>query len=220
LLAESARAGTRSTNQGIAITPSGQRGFGRFLTNRAHSQPMPKEGVCVYFDKPGLENTDDVVRAVLRRLAAGGLDAVVVASTSGSTGLRFAEATKGLPRVVVVSDGKVEPEFRERIMELGGVVIETDRFPLHKRGMDDVRNTLYAFGQGMKVAVEVILAATEVGLVEPYKDVVGVGGTERGADTAIVARSTTSREMFGKDSTKKLAIREVLAMPLEKPWWE
>jgi len=65
----------------------------------------------------------------------------------------------------------------------------------------------------------VILIATDKELVKPYVDVIGVGGTGTGADTAIVARSTRTKEAFGGDRQRKLEIREILAMPLAKKWW-
>lgn len=41
----------------------------------------------------------------------------------------------------------------------------TRGLPLHKRGMDKIRNTLYMLGQGFKVAVEVILIAVDKGVL-------------------------------------------------------
>jgi hypothetical protein len=85
--------------------------------------------------------------------------------------------------------------------------------------MDDVRNSFYSFGQGFKVAVEVILIAADKGEISLYEDVIGVAGTGTGADTAIIARATTSKEIFTADRNKKLEIREILAIPLKKYWW-
>jgi len=82
-----------------------------------------------------------------------------------------------------------------------------------------VRNTLYILGQGFKVAVEVILIAADKGLIELCKSVIGVGGSGKGADTAIVAKSTTTNEIFSEDSSKKLEVRDIIAMPLKKKWW-
>ena len=61
------------------------------------------------------------------------------------------------------------------------------------------------------------MIAADKAAVTLYKDVVGVGGTDKGSDTAIVARATTSKGAFSED--KKLEMREVLAMPLNKMWW-
>jgi len=173
----------------------------------------------VYFTEPGPENTGDVIGAVARRVGEGDVGTVVVASTSGRTGLMFAEALKGKARVIVVSHERMESEFKEKIVEFGGVAVDGTHLPLHERGMDDVRNSFYSLGQGFKVAVEVVLIASDRGLIEPYRDVIAVGGSGEGCDTAIVVRATTSKEIFSRDRARKLEVREVIAMPLKKKWW-
>ncbi|MEM2875536.1 MAG: pyruvate kinase alpha/beta domain-containing protein [Candidatus Bathyarchaeia archaeon] len=175
---------------------------------------------CVYFVEPGPENTGDVLNAVVRRLKEGDIDTVVVASTSGSTGVRFAEALKGKAKVVAVSHEEMEPNFKEEIVRLGGIAVDKTHIPFDKRGMEKVKNTFYTLGQGLKVAVEVILIATDNGVIKPYRDVIGVAGTDRGSDTAIVARATPTKEAFSEDVDKKLEIREIIAMPLKKKWWD
>ena len=47
-----------------------------------------------------------------------------------------------------------------------------------------------------------------------------MGGSGEGADTAIVARATTTSDIFCRDIKKKLEIREIIAMPLKKKWWD
>ena len=73
-----------------------------------------------------------------------------------------------------------------------------------------MRETLYAFGDGLKVAVEVVLIAVASGFVEPYGDVIAVGGTSRGADTAIVMNATYPNHAISKDPKKRMRIREIL----------
>ncbi|MCD6470789.1 hypothetical protein J7L29_08355 [Candidatus Bathyarchaeota archaeon] len=179
------------------------------------------EKTVVYFSEPDPTNTEDVINAVLNRLKEGDLKEVVVASTSGKTGVKFIEALKGKAKVIAVSEPyrKMKEELKDKIIEAGGIAIDDAHLPLHEKGMDDIRKTFYTLGQGFKVAVEVILIAAERGVISLYKDVVGVGGTGRGADTALVARATPTKEIFSKDKTKKLEIREIIAMPLKKKWW-
>ncbi|MFB0500912.1 MAG: hypothetical protein ACETVP_00410, partial [Candidatus Bathyarchaeia archaeon] len=153
------------------------------------------------------------------RIISGGVRTIVVASTSGETGVKFARALKGVATVVAVSHGEMKPTHKRQITEYGGKSVDKVHLPLHASGMHDVRRSFYAFGQGFKVAVEVILIAADKGEIDLYEDVVGVGGTGRGADTAIIARATTSKEIFTEDEGKKLEIREILAMPLKKKWW-
>lgn len=92
--------------------------------------------------------------------------------------------------------------------------------PLSGKNWDVVREILYAFGHGMKVAIEVSIVAVELSRVAPYTRIIAVGGTHQGADTAIVVRASPQREAFGKDHEKRLAVDEVLAMPVEKSFGE
>jgi len=177
------------------------------------------EKFSVYFTEPGPENTDDVVKAVAERVENGDIKIVIVASSSGKTGAKFAEALKGKAKVIAIAGRKMNREFKGKLVELGGVAFEEGPLVLQKVDMNDVRNTLYILGQGFKVAVEVILIAVDKGLIKPYSDVIGVGGSGDGADTAIVARSTFTKEIFDKDPSKRLEVKEIIAMPLKKKWW-
>ncbi len=181
---------------------------------------MFKEKNVIYFENYGPENTDDVIKIVSRRVEEKDINIVVVASTSGATGAKFAQALKNKAKVIAVSYEKMNSKFKEEIIKLGGIAIDETHLPLHKKGMDDIRNSFYTLGQGFKVAVEVILIAADKGIIKLYEDVIGVGGTDKGADTAIVARATTTKEIFSKDKNKKLEVREIIAMPLKKMWWE
>ena len=114
------------------------------------------DNVCRYFERPESANTEAVIEAVSRRLEEGDIRSVVVASTSGRTGLKFAKKLHEKARIIVVSYEKIPPRIREGITGLGGVVVDNAGLPLHRHGMDKIRNTLYVLGQGFKVAVEVI----------------------------------------------------------------
>ena len=70
-----------------------------------------------------------------------------------------------------------------------------------------VRETLYRFSQGMKVAVEISLMAADAGMIDMSKEVIAVGGTDEGADTAIVIKPAYPRKF------KDMEIREILAIP-------
>ena len=72
------------------------------------------EGKIVYFDKPGAENTEKVLRIAKLGAEELGIKSVVVASTIGNTAVRAVEVFKGM-RVVVVSHstGMREPNVQE-----------------------------------------------------------------------------------------------------------
>lgn len=172
-----------------------------------------------YFETFGVQNTDTTIEVVKERLAFGDIKTVIIASTTGKTGVKFAENLTGKANVVIVSHKEMNSVNKQKISELKAKAIDKTHLALHTEGIDNIRETYRTFGQGMKVAVEVILIAADLGEIELYGDVIGVGGTNIGADTAIVARATTSKEIFIKDNRKRLEIREILAMPLEKKWW-
>jgi hypothetical protein len=75
-------------------------------------------------------------------------------------------------------------------------------------GAQDVASkVLYRFCQGMKVAVEVVLMAADAGLLDMRREVIAIGGTEEGADTAIVVKPAYTRAF------QKLQIREIIGKP-------
>jgi hypothetical protein len=184
-----------------------------------------------YFDEPGEENTKWVIEAVSQRLEVGGIRKVVIASTSGKTAVEFARSLKSKAELVCVSEAPYRREFRRELEKLGVAIVDKAPYVFHSSVLDAarwsdvfperlVKETLYSFGQGMKVAVEVALTAVSCGYVTPYEEVIGVGGSSKGADTAIILRATYPASLFDKDPAKRLEIREIIAMPVSKKWWE
>jgi len=118
----------------------------------------------------------------------------------------------------------MDPSYKKRLEEVGVAVLDRAPYVFHSSVLEDskwsqatpeilMRETFYTLGQGFKVAVEVVLTAVACGLLEPYQDVIGVGGTSRGADTALVLRATYPATVLSKDPRKRLEIREIIAMP-------
>jgi len=195
-----------------------------------------------YFDEPGEGNTELVIEAVSQRLESGGIKKVIVASTSGETAAKFARKLKGRAELICVSEAPyrrewgeewpcLKQEFREELGRLSVAIVDRAPYVFHNSVLEAarwasmfperlVKETLYCFGQGVKVAVEVALIAVSCGYVVPYEDVIGVGGSGKGADTAIVLRATYPASLFDKDLAKRLEIKEIIAMPTSKKWWE
>jgi hypothetical protein len=191
----------------------------------------------VYFEKPGRPNTDKVIELVVGRLAEGDISTVVAASTTGYTAGKLAEALRGREGVRIVSVGEsplrfewgstksgLTPERKAELEQQGVVVADHTPYLMHHSVLDSsrwkapsaeeiLRETLYAFGQGMKVAVECVLIAVATGFVEPYQDVIAVGGSSRGADTAAVIHATFPNHVFSEDEKKRLYVREILCKP-------
>lgn len=70
-----------------------------------------------------------------------------------------------------------------------------------------IANVLRLMGEGTKVCVEITLMAADAGLIPVDKDIVAIGGTGRGADTALRIKPANASRFF------ELRIREVLAKP-------
>ncbi len=198
-----------------------------------------QQGKCTYLEEPGPQNTQDVISAVVERLAQTNpaCEAVVVGSTSGLTALKFARAITNA-RVVCVSEppsyAEVEgkwPTLQERYVQelkrLKADIVNTAPYVFHsyvggeESQIQPPEKTLRefmisAFGNGFKVAVESMLMATSVGAVKPYRPVIGVGGTHRGADTAIVARTTFPNRFLSPDQDKSFNLMEIIVIPRKK----
>lgn len=200
----------------------------------------------LYFKKPGPHNTDSVIAATKERVKEGGIKHVVVASISGQTALKVAEELKNQNVSVVCVSGfpgwgtihEIEYPFvrgktRKALEKLKVVIV--DRMPSSLSDTLDYGLARYGYtpaswtvaetlvsvgGYGLKTAVEAILMATDYGAVPPYKDVISMAGSDTGADTAIVARSTYSTHVFSGDSTKRFQILEIIAMPRKKKWYK
>jgi len=185
------------------------------------------EARIIYFAKPGKQNTDKVLRLARRRAEELGIKSILVASTTGDTALKAMEVLKGA-RVVAVSHftGMMEPntqefteENRRKVLDAGGAVLTaTHTFSGLGRAMrkkfkmylfeETVANTLRMFGQGMKVVCEITLMAADAGLVRTDEDIIVIGGTGRGADTAVVLKPVNSEDFFD------LKVKEILCKPL------
>jgi len=195
----------------------------------------------VYFETPGFVNTSSVVDAIRERINLGDVESVVVPVTTGRTAETFDSQLKDKIGIITISEEEVMLAFKNLTIPAQSSVEESDSARKHLQDLPEeipywlrrdtidmsllpfsgktygaVREILYAFGQGMKVAVEVSLAAVELGKVKPNVKIIAVGGTGEGADTAIIVRTAMRNEAFGKDYEKRLSIQEILAMPIEK----
>lgn len=180
----------------------------------------------VYFDKPGKDNSEEVFGIAKKRAEELGIKTVIVATTVGDSAARAVDVFKGM-RVVVVTHltGMREPnlqeltnENRQAIEKGGGVILTTNhaftgiggamrkKFSMHLEG-DIIANTLRIFGQGTKVVCEIALMAADAGLVRTDEEVVVIGGSGRGADTAVVLNPVNTSDFFD------LKIKEILCKP-------
>jgi len=186
----------------------------------------------LYFDRPGPKNTDGVIEAVKNRAKELGIGHVVVASTRGETGLKFCEALQGAGVTLVsvsehagfyqLDEVPISAENRQALESKGAKVFVGShalsgvaRSITNKFGgishVELIAHVLRQFGgEGLKVAVEVAVMAADAGLIPTDREVIAIGGTGRGADTAIVVKAAHMNNFFD------LEVREIIAKPRQR----
>lgn len=191
------------------------------------------ERTCTtYFDKPGPQNTEGVIEAVTKRVEELETTHIVVASTKGATALKFAESFAGRAQALVCvaehsgftgGDEQLMPDEMRKKLEsmnmsvlicshaLSGVGRSISSKLGGITGTEIIAHTLRRFGtEGVKVAVEVAVMAADAGLVPTDREIIAVGGTRGGCDTAIVMKAAHMNNFFD------IEIREIIAKPRQR----
>jgi len=70
-----------------------------------------------------------------------------------------------------------------------------------------IAETLRMFCQGIKVCVEISIMAADAGLIPTDSEIIAIGGTAKGVDTAVVLKPANMGNFFD------LRIHEIIAMP-------
>lgn len=182
----------------------------------------------MYWQKPGKGNTKKTLKKAVNRLEDSQLEDVVIASNSGETIRKFLEIADGLSvNTVCVTHhvGFREPgvdemgqKTRDELKELGVEILTTThalagvaRSVKNDYGglypAEIMAQALRMFGQGVKVSVEISIMALDAGLVPYGREIISVGGTGRGADTACIVKPEHSNCVFDTE------VREVLCRP-------
>ena len=191
-------------------------------TSTAHRQNADRAMV-----KAGPATTQAVLEAAARRAEARRIRKVLVASCSGRPALAAVQAFPPGVEIIAVTHvpGFAQPNHQEltpanrRRLEEKGVAIFTGQHAFGGVGRG-IRNrlgayqvdeimafTLRTFGQGTKVAVEISLMAADAGLVRTDEDVIAIGGTVSGCDTALLLQPANSAHVL------ELKVREVIVKP-------
>ena len=187
------------------------------------------ETKATYFDKAGIQNTDATLSAAKSRALEMGIKTIVVASSSGRTGIKAMEVFKGF-NLVIVSHvtgfrGVNTQEFTEenrKLLESNGVPVITMTHALggiskamkYKFNMIDIgdiiANTLYIMGQGVKVCCEIVMMAADAGKIKVSEDVIAIAGTGKsgGVDTAAVITAVNSQNFFDMN------VKEIVCKPV------
>jgi hypothetical protein len=172
---------------------------------------VSKRKTITYFDSTGAGNTEELIAIVAERLKEGDIDTVVVATTSGASAIKVAKGVPEGTKVFAVNHQppRVDAALKGEAESLGVVFIRTDpKIKYLKDVAGESPDSFRRLGQGMKVAVEVVMQAVEVGFIPKGARVIGIGGTSRGSDVAIVARAA------GPEDMSEMWVSEILAKPV------
>ncbi len=180
----------------------------------------------MYWEQKGPENTEATARLVIERAKELEVEHIVVASNSGTTVEHFLD--QGFEVICVThhvgfaspGEDDMPKHTREALSKKGVQVLTTthlmaglDRSLRIKFGgvypAEIIAQTLRMLGQGVKVSVEVSGMALDAGLIPYGEEIIAVGGSGTGADSAIVVVPAHSNNFF---DTK---IKEIICKPRE-----
>ncbi|OPY77067.1 MAG: Pyruvate kinase, alpha/beta domain [Syntrophorhabdus sp. PtaU1.Bin153] len=183
----------------------------------------------MYFQKPGIENTDKTIEAAFQYAAGNNIKDIIIASTTGYCAEKMlAVPNRDALNIVVVTHNtgfaaegaqSFPADLRNKLVE-NGIKVHTGTMVLRSLGtairelsggyseQELIANTLRMFSQGVKVCVEIVAMAADGGLI-PFSDVIAVAGTGRGADTACLIKANSSNRFFN------IKVKEIIAKPKE-----
>lgn len=181
-----------------------------------------------YFDHEGKENTDAVIQLVKERLdKSDDIRYVAIASASGESALKLAEALDGDAEIINVTHhaGFHEPnsldisdEMIEKLDEQGVYTfIGSHALSGVGRGITNkfgginpteiIAETLRMFSHGIKVCAEISIMLADAGLVPVDEEIIAIGGRAKGVDSAAVITPANMTNVFD------LKFHEIIAMP-------
>ncbi len=188
-----------------------------------------------YFEKSSPAHTLDTIESVKRRLGQADLSKVIVPVTSGKTFNEFKkhfderqlirvseEEAISVCKLIIKKESFFDKLVSDRTDDIfKNIYKRREMFdavflPFCGENNDAARDILYAFGHGMKVAVQITLVAVEKDYISSGERVIAVGGLEGGVDTGVVIKAATRNQAFKLDSPKRLEIEEVVCMPKKK----
>ena len=188
---------------------------------------MPEKKIII-FERSGPENTEATLKAARERTQELGIKQIILATSTGETALKVAETLAGMEvkiigvtlsaarwQVYTAPDEKKIKEAEGKgvkfLTATHGFIGNIGTAIREKFGgltpSEIIGRTYYTFSQGTKVAVEITLMAADAGLLDMAREVIAIGGTGGGADTALVIMPAYTTHFFD------LNVREVICMP-------
>lgn len=184
-----------------------------------------------YFEEKGRVNTEATLKLAVETARALGIKHIVLATTGGDTAKMMADSIdhEGITITAVThafgqkehNTNPMSAELRRHLIEKGfNVCTAAHTLSGAERSLSKtfsgvypveiIAHTLRMFGQGTKVCVEICAMAADAGYVMTGEPIVAVGGSGRGADTAMVIRPAVSSNIL---NTK---IDRIICKPIEE----
>lgn len=185
-----------------------------------------------YFEKPGKENTDELLDIVKGKLLNSNIKYVAIASVSGETAFKLFDILDevGLTDKITIVNTTHHAGFKEKNqLELSSEMREK----LEKRGIttfsgshalsgvgrgisnkfggvtpvEIMAETFRMFSQGIKVCAEISIMLADAGLIPVGEEILAIGGRAFGSDSAAIITPANMTNVFD------MRIHEILAMP-------
>ena len=179
----------------------------------------------MYFDSIGMVNTKETTALALQIAVEKSIYYIVVASSSGDTAKLLLNTNEIDVICVTHANGYPEPgknemsqARRNELVELQIKVLTTTHvLSGAERGISKsfggaypveiIAHSLRMLGQGTKVCVEVSIMALDAGLIPYGEPIIAIGGSGKGADTAVIITPSHASSVF---ETK---IHEIICKP-------
>lgn len=186
------------------------------------------ESTVAYFEKKGIVNTEKTLEISLARAKEANIKKIVVASSTGETALKLHGMAENSVKIIAVtynagSRFRTEVEQfnknHETLLQKEILVVRglhafsgvekgfSEHYKTNFLPLNIVADTLRMFSQGVKVCVEIAVMAAEHGFVTPEEEIIAVGGSGHGADTALIMKPVFAADLF------KAKIKALLCMP-------
>jgi len=182
---------------------------------------------CRYFANPGPHNTDATLEVALERAKSLKIKTILVSSCTGKSAYKALDVFGKDFSIIIVThvtgfkkpDYQEMPEKERKLLVKRGAHVLTAQHAFggvgrafrNKTGtyqIDEIiAYTLRTFGQGTKVAIEIALMAADAGLIRTDEDVISIGGTVRGVDTALLLRGANTHNFFD------VKVKEIICKP-------
>lgn len=174
-----------------------------------------------YFKTAGEHNTRAALEIALARYKQGGVDALVIASTYGSSAQLADEifAGSGAKLLVVgeILEGVQSPagDVRRLLENNGhrftwGTTLGSMSAFSRNQAPVLVADAYRRVSEGFKVVCEITMIAASQGYLQPGQKVLAIAGTHRGSDTAVVVTAAPFTAF------KQFEVNEILCKPYQR----